>query len=61
MGQIAATIGDMMDRRRVLAVMGGLMLCPLCAADSFCAETHWSYEGATGEEATASGRLTMPR
>jgi carbonic anhydrase len=45
MGQIAA-----MDRRRTLAVMGGLMLCPLCAADSFCAETHWSYEGATGPD-----------
>jgi carbonic anhydrase len=39
-----------MDRRRALAVMGGLMLCPLCAAVSFSAETHWSYEGATGPD-----------
>ena len=37
-----------MDRRRALAVMGGL--CPLCAAESFSAETHWSYEGATGPD-----------
>jgi carbonic anhydrase len=43
-------MGDMMDRRRALTVMGGLMLCPLCAAESFSAETHWSYEGATGPD-----------
>ena len=39
-----------MNRRRALAVMGGLMLCPLCAAESFSDETHWSYEGATGPD-----------
>jgi carbonic anhydrase len=39
-----------MYRRRALAVMGGLMLCPLCAAESFFDETHWSYEGTTGPD-----------
>jgi carbonic anhydrase len=39
-----------MDRRRALAVMGGLMFCPLCAAESFSADTHWSYEGAMGPD-----------
>jgi carbonic anhydrase len=39
-----------MDRRRALAMMGGLMLCPLCAAESLSAETHWNYEGATGPD-----------
>ena len=37
-----------MDRRRALAMMGGLVLCPLCGANSFSADAHWSYEGATG-------------
>jgi carbonic anhydrase len=38
------------DRRRALAVVGGLMLSPLCAIESFSAETHWNYEGATGPD-----------
>jgi carbonic anhydrase len=39
-----------MHRRQALKVFAGLALCPLCASTSFAAETHWSYEGATGPD-----------
>jgi carbonic anhydrase len=39
-----------MHRRQALKVLGGLALCPLCAATSRGADTHWSYEGVTGPD-----------
>jgi carbonic anhydrase len=32
-------------RRQALKLFAGLALCPLCAAKTFAADTHWSYEG----------------
>jgi carbonic anhydrase len=37
-----------MHRRHFLKTLAGLALCPLCAPAGFAADTHWSYEGATG-------------
>ena len=39
-----------MNRRRALSFLGGLALCPLCAAAGVGAEHHWSYEGETGPD-----------
>lgn len=39
-----------MHRRQALKIFAGLALCPLCASTGFAAETHWSYEGATGPD-----------
>ena len=37
-----------LNRRQSFAALGGLLLCPLCAANSRAADVHWSYEGASG-------------
>lgn len=40
-----------MQRRGFLKALGGLALCPLCAATGFAADgAHWSYEGAEGPQ-----------
>jgi carbonic anhydrase len=40
-----------MHRRQALKFFAGLALCPLCAANSFGAETHhWTYGGETGPD-----------
>lgn len=39
-----------MHRRQALKLLTGLALCPLCATRGFAADTHWSYEGATGPD-----------
>ena len=38
-----------MDRRKLLKVLTGLAICPVCTTTGFAAEgAHWSYEGAGG-------------
>ena len=38
-----------MDRRKLLKVLAGLAICPVCTTTGFAAEgAHWSYEGAGG-------------
>src|SRR5436190_3036582 len=37
-----------MRRREALKLLGGLALCPVCAASGFAADAHWSYEGEAG-------------
>lgn len=40
-----------MNRRHMLKALAGAALCPICATPGFAADTHWSYEGATGPAA----------
>jgi carbonic anhydrase len=39
-----------MHRRTLIAGLGALALCPLCARSSLAEGAHWSYEGATGPD-----------
>lgn len=38
-----------MNRRHALKALGGMVMCPICAASGLAAEgTHWGYEGEAG-------------
>lgn len=39
-----------MHRRQALKSLVGLAICPLCAANGFGSQHHWSYEGEAGPE-----------